>query len=145
MNRILIPNQMVAEINMFQLGPSNVPHLVVIVADQMLIYKYRHCQIRYPTEQPVLSGRFLKQTSKSTLLRQLNSQNEEKAKQRNNKNIRLFDNIGGYQGFFLSGPYSFWVFAGQSGRLSVHTMWQDGQEIVQNFKSLLKIQMKFYK
>ena len=113
---------------MFQLGPSSIPHLVVIVADQMLIYKYRHCQIRYPTEQPVLSGRFLKQTSKSTLLRQLNSQPDEKTKQRNNKMIRQFDNIGGYQGFFLSGPYSFWVFAGQSGRLSVHTMWQDGQE-----------------
>ena len=54
--------------------------------------------------------------------------------------IRQFDNIGGYQGFFLSGPYSFWVFAGQSGRLSVHTMWQDGQESLTknvNFLSFL--------
>ena len=77
----------VQEINMMLLGPSNIPHLVAIIADQMLIYKYRACQIRYATEQPVLSGRLIKQTSKSVLLRQLSTNQEEKQKQRNNKGI----------------------------------------------------------
>jgi cleavage and polyadenylation specificity factor subunit 1 len=33
---------------------------------------------------------------------------------------------GGYSGFFLAGAYSYWVIAGEGGRLRVHTMWQDG-------------------
>ena len=81
---------LVQEINMFLLGPSSIPHLVVIIADQMIIYKYRSCQIRYSSEQPVLSGRFIKQTSKSRLIRHLSTNPDEKQKQRNNKGKQPF-------------------------------------------------------
>jgi hypothetical protein len=85
---------LVQELNILPLGPSKQLHLVIVIADNLTIYKYRSCPIRYSTEIPVLSGRFIKILGKTALLRPLDRKPaDEKHKQRNNKMIRSFDNI----------------------------------------------------
>lgn len=118
----------VQEMNLFKIGPSGIPHLVVIIGDQMMIYRFRSTPIRFQTEHPVLSGRFIKLQNKTRLVRPIPGVGDDhtKTKHRNNKLIRRFRNIAGYDGFFLGGPYPFWVFSGVTGKLSIHSMWQEG-------------------
>ena len=59
--------------------------MAVLIADQFLVYKYRSSDIRYSSELPVLSGRFIKLNEASRLLRPIGMHHEEKQKQRNNK------------------------------------------------------------
>ena len=113
------------EINLFHLGPREIPHLVAIISDQLLIYQYRPCKIKYETKKPMLGGRFIKQRP-TELLRTLPGTQEEGKKSKNNKLIRHFEDINGYSGFVLTGPYPYWCIAGKSGRLRLHSQWQDG-------------------
>jgi len=115
----------IQEINLFHLGPREIPHLVAIISDQLLIYQYRPCKIKYETKKPMLGGRFIKQRP-TELLRTLPGTQEEGKKSKNNKMIRHFDDINGYSGFVLTGPYPYWCIAGKSGRLRLHSQWQDG-------------------
>lgn len=115
----------IQEINLFHLGPREIPHLVAIISDQLLIYQYRPCKIKYETKKPMLGGRFIKQRP-TELLRTLPGTQEEGKKSKNNKLIRHFDDINGYSGFVLTGPYPYWCIAGKSGRLRLHSQWQDG-------------------
>ena len=44
----------IQEINLFALGPRRLPHLVALIADQLIIYKYRPYKIKYEAKTPVL-------------------------------------------------------------------------------------------
>lgn len=98
---------------------------MTLIADQLIIYKYRPYTIKYEAKTPVLGGRFIKQ-KQNALLRLLPTAAEEK-KSENNKLIRYFGNVNSYNGFFLTGPYPYWCIAGSSGKLRLFSHWQEGQ------------------
>jgi hypothetical protein len=90
-----------------------------MIGDQLMIYRFRATLIRFQTESPVLSGRFIKLQDKTKLLRRIPGVHDEssKAKNRNNKIMRQFKNISDHSGIFLGGAYPHWIFCGQNGRL----------------------------
>merc|ERR1712210_186121 len=42
----------VQEMNVFKMGPSSLPFIVVMIGDQLMIYRFRATQIRFQTESP---------------------------------------------------------------------------------------------
>ena len=48
----------IQEVNLFPLGPRGIPHLVALIADQLIIYKYRPYKIKYEAKTPLLGKYF---------------------------------------------------------------------------------------